>query len=54
VKARGLHLVVPALPMAQSPAVVVQLTSSTGVCWGASYAAPAARNDAAQFKDKVD
>ncbi len=54
VKARGLGLALPTLPFAQSPAVVVQLWSSTGVCWGQTYAAPAARNDAAQFKDKLD
>ncbi len=54
VKARGLALSVPSLPFAQSPAVVVQLHSSTGTCWGQAYTAPAARNDAGQFKDKLD
>lgn len=54
VKARGVHLAVPGLPFAQSPAVVVQLHSSTGVCFGETYAAPAGRNDAGQFKDKLD
>ena len=54
VKARGMHLALPTLPFAQDPAVAVQLKSSTGVCWGATYAAPAARNDVQQFKDKVD
>jgi cysteine-rich repeat protein len=54
VKARGLGLALPTLPFAQGPAVVVQLRSSTGVCWGQTYAAPAARNDGGQFKDKLD
>jgi cysteine-rich repeat protein len=54
VKARGLALALPTLPLAQGPAVVVQLRSSTGACWGQAYAAPAARNDGAQFKDKAE
>jgi len=53
VKARGLTLALPTLPFAQSPAVVVQLHSSTGTCWGQSYGAPAGRNDGGQFKDKL-
>jgi hypothetical protein len=48
------NLGVPALPFAQTPTVVVQLHSSTGSCWGQSYAAPASRNDAGQFKDKAN
>ncbi len=54
VKARGVHLAAPALPLAQSPTVVVQLHASTGACWGQTYSAPAARNDGVQFKDKSD
>ncbi|MEB2286120.1 MAG: right-handed parallel beta-helix repeat-containing protein [Myxococcales bacterium] len=54
IKARGVNLAVPALPLAQSPAVVVQLHAATGACWTQTYAAPASRNDAAQFKDKAD
>ncbi len=53
VKAKGLNLAVPSLPFTQSPAVVVQFRSSTGVCWGQTYTAPAIRNDAGQFKDKL-
>ncbi len=53
VKARGLALAVPTLPLAQGPAVVVQLHSTTGVCWEQTYSAPATRNDAGQFKDKL-
>jgi len=33
---------------------VVQLKNSEGVCWAASYSAPATKNDATQFKDKSD
>ncbi len=54
VKARGLGLTVPTLPFAESPAVVVQLHATTGACFGAAYTAPASRNDAGQFKDKLD
>jgi cysteine-rich repeat protein len=54
VKARGLLLALPTLPFTQSPAVVVQLRSSTGVCWEQSYTVPAAQNSTAQFKDKLD
>ncbi len=43
---------VPALPLAE-PARV-QLGNDAGTCWEARYSAPAARNDAAQFKDKGD
>jgi hypothetical protein len=53
-KARGLRLAVPPLPLAQDPAVVVQLHASTGACWTQSYAAPASRNEAKQFRDKAD
>ncbi len=51
-KARGLTLAVPTLPFAQSPAIVVQLHSTTGACWSQTYGAPAGRNDGGQFKDK--
>jgi cysteine-rich repeat protein len=53
VRARGLALALPTLPFAQSPAVVVQLRSSSGACWGQTYTAPAARNDGGQFKDRL-
>ncbi|MCC6766359.1 MAG: right-handed parallel beta-helix repeat-containing protein [Deltaproteobacteria bacterium] len=53
-KARGIHLAVPALPLAQDPAVVVQLHASTGACWTQGYGAPAARSDTGQFKDKAN
>ncbi len=52
VKARGGGLVLPSLPPAQDPAVVVQLKNTNGVCWTSRFAAPALRDDAEQFKDK--
>ena len=51
--AKGANLAPPALPLAQDPAVTVQLRSSTGACFGAAYTAPAQQNDAAQFRDKT-
>ena len=38
--------------LAQAPAVVVQLHSTTGTCWAQTYTAPASPNDGGQFKDK--
>jgi len=48
------NLLPPSLPLAQDPAVTVQLRSNAGQCWGAAFTAPASRNDAAQFKDTLD
>jgi hypothetical protein len=57
-KAKGANVPVPALTaaglFAQDPAVVVQLKNSDGVCWEATYGAPATKNDSTQFKDKSD
>ncbi|MBI3766962.1 MAG: right-handed parallel beta-helix repeat-containing protein [Deltaproteobacteria bacterium] len=54
VKAKRTNLALSSLPFAQDPAVSVQLRSSDGRCWGSAFTAPASRNDAAQFKDKLD
>lgn len=51
--ARGASLAPPPLPFAQEPAVTVQLRGSNGACFGATYAAPARANDAAQFRDQT-
>jgi cysteine-rich repeat protein len=51
--AKGSTLPVPALPLAQDPAVTLQLRSSEGACFGASFAAPAQKNDATQFRDRA-
>ena len=51
-KGRGQNLALPSLPFAQP--VVVQLRSATGVCWEATFGAPALRNQSDQFKDKSD
>lgn len=54
VKGRGGLLSMPSLPLAQDPALSVQLRSSTGACWGAAFSAPALAADATRFKDKSD
>jgi cysteine-rich repeat protein len=51
VKARRDHFPSPGLPLDQDPSVTVQLRQSGGTCWEATYAAPATRNDATQFRD---
>jgi cysteine-rich repeat protein len=48
--AKGRNL--PALPLSQDDAVVVQLHNDTGSCWGERYTAPASRNDARNFIDR--
>jgi cysteine-rich repeat protein len=50
-KAKGDRLQ-PSLPLAQDPSVTVQLRNGLGVCWASTLAAPATRNDAAQFSDR--
>jgi hypothetical protein len=40
--------------LAQDPAVTVQLVNSVGVCWDATYSAPAHRNQNGRFVDKAD
>ncbi len=52
VKGKGASPAVPTLPLSQ-PATV-QLMNGGGVCWEATYSAPALRNDAQQFKDRGD
>lgn len=51
VTGKGTNLLVPALPL--QPKVTVQLKSSGGECWEATYSAPT-KNDATQFKAKSD
>jgi uncharacterized delta-60 repeat protein len=54
-KGKGAALGLPAIPLVQP--VTVQLRNSSGVCWEATYSAPAKKNTAgppAQFKDKAD
>jgi hypothetical protein len=53
VKGRGPNLPPLALPLAQDPAVVVQLRSSDGMCWEATYGT-ARRNDAGKFKARSE
>lgn len=51
--ARGATLATPALPLAQDPSVTLQLRSSDGACFGATFAGPAQKSDATQFKDRA-
>jgi cysteine-rich repeat protein len=51
--AKGANLAPPSLPLAQDPAVTVQLRSSAGACFGAAYASPARASDAGQFRDQT-
>jgi streptogramin lyase len=52
-KGRGRNLTMPAV-MPLSQPVKVQLLNSDGVCWEATYGAPALQNSTRQFKDKAD
>ena len=52
IKGRGDNLPMPTLPFTQP--VRAQLLSSDGVCWEATFSAPASKNVAEQFKDKGD
>ena len=54
VKGRGSRLDLPALPITQDSAIIVQLSNDVGTCWSDRYSAPAKVNDGAQFKDKGD
>jgi cysteine-rich repeat protein len=51
VKAKGGLVPMPSLPLAQSPAVTLQLVHDAA-CWETAHAAPARRNDAAVFQDQ--
>ena len=53
-KAKGVNLAMPSLPLHQDPRVIVQLKNSAGACWEADYSAPAATDTGSQFKDKSD
>lgn len=56
-KAKGPNVVLPTLPLVQSPKTVrAQLVNSNGVCWETSYSGrPLSRlNDAVKWKDKND
>lgn len=52
VKLKGAYIDMPTLPLALP--VRVQLKNANGVCWETTHSAPAAKNDAVQFKDKND
>ncbi len=52
VKGKGDLLDDPVIPISQP--VTVQIFNGNGVCWEATYSAPAQKNVAGQFKDKAD
>jgi len=55
VKGKGTALAAPSLPLVQP--LTVQLKNSRGVCWQATYDAPATKNSAGppgRFKDTAD
>ncbi len=52
-KGKGALVALPSLPLTQDPAVTAQLSNDAGVCWESAFSAPAAKNDATQFKDVV-
>ena len=51
-KAKGGLVPMPALPLAQSPAVTLQLLHDGGGCWETTHTAPPVRNDTAVFQDQ--
>lgn len=53
VKGKGSLLDDPTIPLVQPITVQLNNTSS-GLCWEATYSAPATKNEAGQFKDKAD
>jgi hypothetical protein len=54
VATKGIGAFTPALPFVQDPALTVQLHAATGTCWGATFSAPAARNEPTRFRDTAD
>ncbi len=52
VRGRGLDLEMPGLPITQP--VRVQLRNDNGMCWEATYSAPAKKNQLDKFFDKAD
>ncbi len=55
IRGQGDKLALPRLPFAQASTVTVQLRNDgSPSCWGATYGAPARRNQSDQFKDRGD
>jgi hypothetical protein len=52
-KATGLNLALPVLPLQQDPTVTLQLRNDLGECWDADYST-AQRNEVGNFKAKSD
>ncbi len=54
VKAKGVHLGLPPLPLSQDPELTVNFVTSDGRCWKAVFASPASLSTPERFKDKND
>lgn len=56
IKGKADDLLVPALPLTQSPngLRVILINSASSVCWAASYSAPANTASTQRWKDKND
>ena len=53
-KGKGGHLALAPFPLAQQPAVTLQLKRTDApLCWESVFTAPATHSDGAQFKDKL-
>jgi len=53
-KGKGGNLALPPFPLAQQPAVTLQLKRTDApLCWESVFTAPATRSDGGQFKDKL-
>ncbi len=53
-RGRGTGLQDPALPLDQSPAIIVQIVNDQGGCWGTTFSAPAIGNSSSSFLDRGD
>jgi hypothetical protein len=52
-KARGENLLLPGLPLQQSPRVRVRLLAGNGACWESDLAEPAKKNEEGRFTDRL-
>ncbi|MEO6026651.1 MAG: hypothetical protein ABIR79_07290 [Candidatus Binatia bacterium] len=53
-KGLGTALAMPTLPFTQDPRVTVQLKNDLGLCWDATFSAPATKTTDTEFRDKSD
>ncbi len=53
VQGKGSGLLLPRLPLAQDPSVMIQLSNSHGACWESVFPAPSKFNYEERFQDKL-